>query len=110
MFPNNSTPLSILPLPLRSSTRKAFVEPGAVHDNCTGTVSLRMSKGTPPIASVIENPAPLMSTIIGEVSIPSGQLQESESYPVGLAHRLWNVLLRVQGPPKINPVIQPVEG
>src|SRR5690348_958113 len=69
-----------------------------------------MSKGTPLPASVIEKPVPSKSITIGEVSIPSGQLQKSESYPVGPAHRFRNALLRVQGPPKISPVMQPVDG
>src|SRR5690242_12036711 len=35
-LPNNSVPLSIVPLLLRSSTSQAFVEPGAVQEVWTG--------------------------------------------------------------------------
>src|SRR6476660_3062215 len=111
MFPNSSAPLSIAPLLLRSSTRNALVEFCAVQEIFSGTPSLRMLKTTPPAALVIENPLWSTSITIGEVLMPSGQLQVKGSYPVGSAQRLWNCALRWQAPPlNTNPVAQPVDG
>src|ERR1044072_6787749 len=100
----------MMPLPLRSRTSNTLVDLAAVHETCKGTPSLSILKTTPPEASVVEKPLPSMSMTIGDIVVPSGQLQLNSSYPVGSAHRLRNAALRVQGPWKNNPVMHPLEG
>src|SRR2546423_1468220 len=51
-LPNNSVPLSIVPLPFRSSTSQASSELALVQDRCSSFRSLLRSKLTPPVASV----------------------------------------------------------
>src|SRR5262249_15754272 len=75
-LPNNSAPLSILPLPLRSNASQASTDPGAVHENRLLTPKLDKSNSTPPDASVKLNPLPAISIRIGVVyvhSVPPGQ-------------------------------------
>jgi hypothetical protein len=70
-------PLSIRPFPFRSRTRKAFVDPTAVHATCTGIPLAKISKTTPLVASVSEKPNPSTSTMIGEGLHPSSTLNLS---------------------------------
>src|SRR5438552_4046576 len=55
----------MVPLPLRSSTRKASSEPTAVHAICSAVPSASRSKFTPPAAFVRLNPLPETSIRIG---------------------------------------------
>jgi hypothetical protein len=77
-FPNNSAPLSIVPLPLRSSARKASSDPDAVHDKCSAVPLLSRSKSTPPGTLVRLNPSPKMSTRTG-VCGPMAWLQSQKA-------------------------------
>lgn len=65
-LPKSSFPLSILPLWLRSSGRKALLEFAAVHAILTGCPSPAMSNITPPAAVVRWKPFPVVSTMIGD--------------------------------------------
>src|SRR5437870_3353111 len=64
-LPNNSRPLSTVPFPLRSSTRKASSEPAAVQARRSAVPLLLMSKLTPRAASVRLNSLPRISMSIG---------------------------------------------
>src|SRR5258705_12116753 len=80
--PNNSWPLSIVPLPLRSSANQASSVLPAVHDNRSRVPLPFRSKRTPWLTAVIANPSPLTSIRIGEppqVSHPV-QTQYCDSY------------------------------
>src|SRR2546423_4939712 len=65
-FPNNSLPLSMAPLSLRSRTSQASSEPDAVHAKRSAPPLLSRSKLTPPAASVRAKPSPERSIITGE--------------------------------------------
>src|SRR5579875_3349274 len=65
LFPNNSAPLSILPLPLRSNASQAFPEFFAVHDTRSCMPVPERSNLTPCSRSVSENPLPPTSIMIG---------------------------------------------
>src|SRR5260370_13021500 len=69
-LPNNSPPLSIMPLPLRSRASHASSAAAAVHDKFSLTPSLSRSNRTPPLASVRSNPFPKTSSKIGVGSHP----------------------------------------
>src|SRR5260370_32445341 len=79
--PNNSTPLSIMPLPLRSSASQASSELAAVQPNLSLVPFPFRSKSTPPTVPVIAKPSPLTSIRMGlppHVSQPR-QVQVSNS-------------------------------
>ena len=57
-LPNISAPLSITPLPLRSSTSQASSEPGAVHESLSLMPLPSKSKFVPPPVPVKANPFP----------------------------------------------------
>src|ERR1043165_1039502 len=80
-LPKSSAPLSIDPLPLRSSASHASSEAIAVHAVFSATVSSLTSKLTPPCGSVKENPLPETSIRIGELLSPlvPEQVQVSKS-------------------------------
>src|SRR5438477_9862620 len=73
-LPNSSVPLSITPLPLRSSASQASSEFTDVHETRSLRPSPLRSNITPPAASVRLKPSPLMSTSTG---IPFQQQPES---------------------------------
>src|SRR5260370_5010515 len=66
-FPNNSVPLSMTPLPFRSSASHASSDPAAVQESFSFLPSLLKSKLTPLAAFVSANPSPATSTKIREV-------------------------------------------
>src|SRR5919106_3799571 len=78
-FPNSSAPLSIVPLPLRSSTRNASSDPAAVHAVASGLPSASKSKLTPLVASVRLKPFPSKSINTGVLSIYPTQRHASQS-------------------------------
>src|ERR1035438_8808054 len=71
-LPKSSFPLSITPLPLRSSAKKALPSPPVVHDKRSGLPLPLMSKRTPSSVLVKWNPFPLASIMIG-LHAPGGQ-------------------------------------
>src|SRR5437660_12805793 len=64
-LPNNSAPLSMVPLLFLSSTRKASSEPPAVQASLSLAPFELRSKLTPPAASVKTKPLPATSIRIG---------------------------------------------
>src|SRR5437762_31863 len=64
-LPNNSTPLSIIPFPLRSRTSQASSAAAVVQPRLSLVPSELRSKPTPFAALVSEKPSPLTSIIIG---------------------------------------------
>ena len=73
-LPNNSCPVSIVPLPLRSRTSQASSELGVVQATRKGEPFARMSKSTPPAASVSLKPLPETSIKTGETQLGSSGL------------------------------------
>src|SRR5205085_8911822 len=64
-LPNNSVPLSIVPLPLRSKASQASSESAAVHAHLSDVPSLSRSNATPLEPSVRSKPLPAISSRIG---------------------------------------------
>src|SRR5262245_46382020 len=85
-LPNNSIPLSMIPLPLRSKASQASSEPADVQARRSATPLASKSKLTPPAALVRSNPLPNTSNKIGvSVHCPEGEAQQhcEKSQPFG---------------------------
>src|SRR5215216_31982 len=82
-LPNNSRPLSTVPLPLRSKANHASSDPEAVHDQALGMPLPSKSKLTPPFLSVRLNPLPIISTRIGDPTNSQQQVPMFATYPDG---------------------------
>src|SRR5215207_249730 len=95
-LPNSSLPLSIVPLPLRSSTRNASSEASDVHASCSFSPSLSKSKLTPPSVSVSRKPFPRTSISIGDLSIIPSQVQVEKFISV---HHTTHQALQLPPPP-----------
>src|SRR5882724_57071 len=76
-LPNTSAPLSMTPLPFRSSVSQASSLPAAVQDRCSAVPSTLRSKFTPPALSVNEKPSPFTSISTG---LPPIHLQTPGAY------------------------------
>src|SRR6478672_10503031 len=100
--PNNSEPLSIAPLPLRSSASQASSAPALVQPKRSRVPLPFKSKSTPSLTPVSVMPSPLISSTTGEPPQVSQPRQEQvvKSYsPPNLIQRLAKVVLQLTVPP-----------
>src|ERR1700754_1738246 len=101
--PNNSEPVSTVPLPLRSSASQASSEPAMVQPRRSLVPFPFRSKSTPSIAAVSAMPSPLISITIGEppqVSQPRHVQVVKSNSPLKRIHRLAKLALQPAEPEK----------